>query len=199
MQCSKLKHRSNFRIGFFFFFFSKKTFQDSPPPQSFGRAAWNLWAGWLRWSRIPMLSDRTCQVLTSPLLPCDAAARFWEVSLYYGVQEVRKEGAVWDCQERLLKRPRETRGGARRRQRDRETEVRGARGGGQWGFWWGLSGEHMWVTAWINRLSLPYIDDLHTHTHTHAMLFMLPILPFTHSHSHITLKGGMSTHTHTHT
>lgn len=83
-------------------------------------------------------------------------------------------GAVWDCQVRVIKRPQEglierrkQRGKKRRRgQRDGETEVGG---GGQWGFWWGLSGEHMWVTAWINTLSLVCVCDSHAEQHFYCL------------------------------
>lgn len=103
-----------------------------------------------------------------------------EVSHFCEVQEVKKvggaAGAVWDCQVRVIKRPQESlierrkqRGKKRQRgQRDGETEV-GRGGGGQWGFWWGLSGEHMWVTAWINTLSLVCVCDLHAEQHFYCL------------------------------
>lgn len=106
-----------------------------------------------------------------------------------GFRKLRKQGeTVWDCQAWLIKRPQEgwrewlRKGGKEKKrkggQREGEKEVKGARGGRQWAFWWGLSGEHMWVMAWINRLSLPWIDDLHTHPDTHTEPHCVVYVPF---------------------
>lgn len=51
---------------------------------------------------------------------------------------------------------------AKRKKETERTAGQGVGGGGvgQWGLWWGLSGEHMWVTVWINTLSLLSVVDL---------------------------------------
>lgn len=110
-------------------------------------------------------------------------------------QEVKKVGvaglSAGDCQVGVIKTPQESliewrkhRGKKRQRgQRIGETEV-GV--GGQWAFWWGLSEEHMWVTAWINTLSLLCVDDLHAEKF--FLLFRFSNVPFTHRLLHSTLK-----------
>lgn len=102
--------------------------------------------------------------------------------------------AVWDCLVPVIKTPQESltewrkhrRKKRQKGQRIGETEVGG---GGQWAFWWGLSGEHMWVIAWINTLSLPCTDDLHAEHHFYCLCSQISLL---HTDFHTALKKDVN-------
>lgn len=117
-----------------------------------------------------------------------------------GGWRVEGGGTVWDCQDRLIKRPQERDGESdwaregkrRKKKRGGRTERQGEGGEGSerrrtmrllmrtfWGAYVGHCMNKQTFTT-LNWWFTHTHTQPHTHTHSHVVLFMFPILPLTH-------------------